>query len=93
MTNDTDRFLQAVRLEVARARTLFPKSDGLLAALSEEAGEVAKAMLDEPMDRVWKEAVQVAAMALRLATEGDPTLSAIREARVKEGKNLPTYGK
>ena len=76
-----DVFLTAVHIEVRRARELFPSPDGLLAATFEEAGEVAKAMLEEPEDRIWQECVQLAAMACRLATEGDPTLDGVREER------------
>lgn len=93
LTHSTDHFLTAVQLEALRAQTLFPNPAGLLTALVEEVGEVAKAMLDESMDRVRKECIQVAAMALRLATEGDPTLDAVRAARFAEGKNLPGYGR
>lgn len=45
-----------------------------MCALTEEVGEVAKALLDESPDRVYEEAVQVAVMAMRLATEGDRSL-------------------
>lgn len=45
-----------------------------MTALTEEVGELAKALLDESDQRVYEEAVQVAVMALRVATEGDPSL-------------------
>lgn len=77
-------FVEDVLREAARARTLFPKPDGVLAALTEEVGEVARAMLDESWDNVRTECVQVAAMALRLALEGDPTLDAVRAQRAKK---------
>lgn len=86
-------FRIAIYDEIQRARKLFPESDGLLAALTEEVGELAKALLDEPWERVWKEAVQVAVMAARIATEGDPTLNAVREKRAATGQNKPEYGK
>lgn len=60
----------------------FPSSEGVLAALMEEVGELAKAMMEETWDRVYKEAVQVAAMAARVACEGDPTMQKVRERRV-----------
>jgi hypothetical protein len=75
-------FLTAVKAEVIRARTLFPSPNLLMAALTEEVGELAKACLDvrtgkgkaKPQD-IYTEAVQVAAMACRLATEGDPSIN------------------
>ena len=72
--------LMAVHAEVGRARGLFPRPDGLLAALVEEVGEVARALLSESDQRVREECIQVAAMAIRLAEEGDPTLAALRAA-------------
>lgn len=77
-------FLDLVEKEALRARTLFPRPHGLLAALHEESGEVAKAMLDEPWENVRTECVQLAAMCLRLATEGDPTLDEVRKRRGAE---------
>lgn len=74
-------FLRDVALEVERARELFPNSDGVMCALTEEVGEVAKAHMDEPWSNVYAECVQVAAMAMRVAMEGDPTLLSIRKAR------------
>lgn len=62
--------------EVLRARELFPGNQYMLAALSEEAGEVARALLDHARGHktaleVFVECVQVAAMAIRVAVEGD----------------------
>ena len=74
-------FLAEVILEVARAKRLFPKPDGLMTALTEEVGEVARAVLDETDERIREECVQVAAMAMRLAEEGDPTLTELRARR------------
>ena len=70
-----------VAREVGSARSKFPRPDGLLAALTEEVGEVARALLDKPWSEVYAECVQVAAMAQRLAEEGDPTLTDIRQRR------------
>lgn len=75
------RFVSDVAVEVTRARELFPDPAGLVAAFGEEAGELCKAMLEEPRDRIRAEAVQAAAMACRLALEGDPTLAAVRAKR------------
>lgn len=71
----------AIQAELARARRKFPSSEGSLAALTEEVGELAKAVLDESRDRIIAEAVQVAAMAIRVAIEGDPTLYPTRHRR------------
>jgi len=78
-------FLNAIVDELAKARKMFPEGRHLLAALNEEQGEVANALLErdyltdplaEPKDHdlhVWEECVQTATMALRLAVEGDPS--------------------
>ena len=58
--------------EVARARAKFPDNRHLLAALTEEVGELARAYLDaEGPNRVRAEAIQVACVALRISEEGD----------------------
>ncbi len=73
--------LQAIGAEVIRARLKFPHGSRLLAALMEECGELANALLElsfNPMqqdqwhDRVQKEAIQVAAVAVRILEEGTP---------------------
>lgn len=64
--------MNAVCAEVVAARRKYPGNSHLLAALLEEAGEVSRAFLqDEGKDRVREEAIQVAAMAIRIAEEGD----------------------
>lgn len=80
---DMDRFDQDmafmfdVKAEATTARTKFPNTD-LAHAMTEEFGEVIKALMDQKQkDKVsssdiYKECVQAAAMAMRLATEGDP---------------------
>ena len=65
-------FVELLLDEVAFARGKYPSNTVLFAALVEEVGEVAKALQDETRDRLVAELVQVAAMALRLAVEGDP---------------------
>jgi hypothetical protein len=82
MTSDDTRFLGDVYSEVDRAREKFPGTNLVLAALTEEVGELAQAMLKRRAGKmtdedVWKEAVQVAAMALRCAVEGDPSFDAV----------------
>lgn len=73
------RFLVEVEAEVTRARKLFPSNKHLIAAMSEESGELVKAVLDHeqkgaPAEDIWKEGVQAAAMVVRLVLEGDPSV-------------------
>ena len=89
MTIKTAQFLNDMTDELKSARRKFPSSDAAMVALVEEVGELAKAMLEESTDRVWAEAVQVAAMACRVASEGDSTLDCVREARGVEA-TVPT---
>jgi hypothetical protein len=78
-------FLANMELEVMRARELFPSNEMLFAAVMEEAGEVARAVIElerngtalakgKPIsiDEFYTECIQLAAMAARLALEGDP---------------------
>lgn len=70
----------------------------MMAALTEEVGELAKALLSEPWERVVAEAVQVAAMAIRVAEEGDSTFAEYRarqglDAAPMNGALLPVPGK
>lgn len=66
-----------IRDELHNARQRFPPPDKTLVSLGEEYGELCQAMLDHDRDgsktpvQVLREAVQVAAMAIRVATEGD----------------------
>lgn len=76
---DVDHFLAHIAAEVGAAKAKFPSPEALLAALSEEYGEVAKAVLSESWANVRKEAIQCAAMCVRLALEGDPTLDHYRQ--------------
>lgn len=78
--SDAD-FVSAVVRELRSARERFPEPDGVMTALVEEVGEVARALLDESRACVFAEAVQVAAMACRVAVEGDPTLNDRRALR------------
>ena len=71
-------FHGALAEEVRRARMKHPSTAHLLAALTEEVGELAQALLDQDSgarpvtdQEIYKEAVQVACVALRLAVEGD----------------------
>jgi NTP pyrophosphatase (non-canonical NTP hydrolase) len=72
------RFLSDVGDEVVRAREKFPSPNLVFAALVEEVGELAQAMLKraagkDTYEHIRSEAVQVAAMALRVAVDGDPS--------------------
>lgn len=67
--------------EIVSARRKFPNPSGSMTALTEEVGELAKALLDEPWENVEAEAIQVACMAIRVLEEGDPTLTGLRLRR------------
>jgi len=61
----------AISSEVDIARSKFPSTNHLLAALMEEVGELSKALLEgEPPEHVLHEAIQVATVAVRIAEEG-----------------------
>jgi hypothetical protein len=71
-----DRMVRDIRSEVERARAKFPSNQHMLAALTEEVGEFAQALIDHSREKksaadVYVEAVQVATMAIRIALEGD----------------------
>lgn len=75
-------FVSELLDQVRKARAKFPQPNPTVAALTEEVGELAQALLHiregkhNDWWRVWDEAIQVACMALRAATEGDPTIGA-----------------
>lgn len=79
--SDVERLLQDIRAELQRARELFPGKNVTFAALVEEVGELAKAVFEEPTERVRKEAVQVAVMAMRMVLDGDHTFDDWRRAK------------
>lgn len=67
--------------ELKKARNAWPKNHHMMNALTEEVGELAQALLHMNFEKgkkthkdVYKEAIQVATMAIRVATEGDSTL-------------------
>lgn len=74
-----DAFLSDVRAEFHRGREKFPSNELKTVALSEEFGELVKAVLDEAAADVRKEAVQLAAMCLRLVMDGDSSVDGWRE--------------
>ncbi len=64
--------LDAINDEVIAARVKHPGSNKLFVALVEEVGELAKALLQcKDRDEIDGEALQVAAMCVRLIEEGD----------------------
>lgn len=70
--------------EVVRARAKFPGNRFLLAALTEEVGELARAYLQrEGRERVRREALQVACVAMRIYEEGDATFDDVTDAEAK----------
>jgi len=64
--------------ELQRARAKFPGKNVTFAALVEEVGELATATFEENSDRVRKEAIQVAVMAMRMILDGDHCFDAWR---------------
>lgn len=64
--------------ELQRARAKFPGENVTMLALGEEYGELCKASFEESREKVRKEAVQVATMAMRVVLDGDSTLDAWR---------------
>ncbi len=67
----TDEAIHALEDEIRRARSKFPSNRLMLAALMEEVGELANAIIE---GGDWKnEALQVACVAIRIVTEGDST--------------------
>jgi len=82
-----ETFAYDVITEALKARAKFPADDNpTIAALAEEVGEAAKAALHIREGKsndwwaVYAECVQVAAMAARLAIEGDVTAKAVPTA-------------
>ena len=76
-----EQFIQDMIAEITRARAKFPGNGIMLVALMEEVGELAQAAMHiregkhNDWGRVHAEAVQVAAMAMRMATEGDASVA------------------
>ena len=73
--------LQAISAEVFLARSKFPSNRLLLSMLVEEVGELARALLQrKDRDDIEKEAIQVAAVAVRIIEEADATFDDVFEA-------------
>jgi hypothetical protein len=68
---EVGEMLGEIREELTRARTKFPGRNLTLVALMEEVGELASAVMDKPREEVFREAVQVAVMAMRVWLDGD----------------------
>lgn len=81
MVNSIHEMLRSIGSEVERAQIKFPDPNCSMTALVEEVGELAKALLQEPAAAVRVEAVHVAAMAIRIAIEGDPSIEPLRSSR------------
>lgn len=65
-----------LEIELAFAREKFKGNKHRLAALTEEVGELNKALMEQEEGKatafdIFAEAIQVAAMAIRIAEEGD----------------------
>lgn len=73
--------LLALANEVRAGREKFPGTRFMLAAATEELGEVARALLQKQgKERVRKEALQLAATAMRIYEEGDASFADITDA-------------
>jgi len=74
-------FMSQIPSELDQAKKEFPSNKHQLAALGEEVGELQQALIEHDMvgnvsaGEVWDEALQVAVMALRVATEGDESFN------------------
>ena len=93
---DIMQMWQKVERELQRAQKKFPLPEASIVALTEEVGELAQAALNKSWTKeVREEAIQVAAMAFRVAIEGDPSLLIYRKQRkIKEDmpKRCPYKG-
>jgi hypothetical protein len=66
--------------ELDKGRLKFPHNRFLLAALTEEVGELASTLLQrERPERIKREALQVAAVAMRIYEEGDATFEHVTD--------------
>jgi len=69
--NDTNAALGELASEIDRARRKFPGGKLLTLALDEELGELARELLQNGnTPHARKEAIQIACVAIRIATEG-----------------------
>lgn len=78
-----EEFLFATDVEYLVATRRFTMPNPNLACLMEEVGELARAMLEKKgQEAIFQEAVQVAAMAMRCALQGDPQFMEAKDASV-----------
>lgn len=76
--------IEALDAEMGRAREKFPSNRYLMTALVEEVGELAQATLQQQgRERIRREALQVACVAMRIYEEGDPVYDDLTEADAK----------
>lgn len=80
---EIDMMIQEIRTELSWAMVQWPMPNPNLAKLTEETGEVAKYLVKErDTARLRAECIQAAAMAIRVAIEGDPAFPwSLRENR------------
>jgi hypothetical protein len=77
LTSVDGMIMKMITDEVTTARDKFPKTTHMLAALVEEVGELSQALMEHDrsqgtsVQEVLREAIQTAAMAVRIAAEGD----------------------
>ena len=75
--SEDGKTFRAIRGELQQARRSFPGTRYMLSALAEEVGELNQAMMEHSRGEnrtaaeIYNEAIQVAAMAIRIAVEGD----------------------
>lgn len=87
-----------IRGELDAARKQFPGTTHMFAALVEEVGELGQALIEhdraqaKSAPEVLREAVQVAAMAIRVATEGDDNFAYVFPAVEEELPRGPVGG-
>lgn len=75
---------EALAREIRHARKKFPGNRFLLAALTEEIGELAQALLQkDEREQIRHEALQVACVALRIYEEGDAIFDVLTDEEAK----------
>lgn len=72
--------LDALQFEVLQGRRKFPGNRLMLPGLAEEVGELSRALLQrKPREEIEREALQVAAVAMRIYEEGDATFADVSD--------------